>query len=148
MSDDFLCPTGLTPEKYLKDIPNSNLSPGSLLLFTPSGHTPPRCLSSPQLDPSSLVTKTKNKGGRPSFHRRFPELVPAVDNQIKSTGYKAAQKRDTEVGQAVGCRLEDLTKVAVAEVGGLESISRNTIHRLMVAPDKRFKVIYTFVSIL
>ncbi len=134
--DDFLIPTGLTPEKDTQIPAIQVYSPESALLFYPTGSTPERLLSIPPLDTSFPQPKRVRR----CLHERFAEMTSVVEEYVKSTGYKAAQKRDSEAGCAVGARMKDVAVVAVSEIGGLDSISPSTVRRLMVAPNKTFKV--------
>ncbi len=132
---DWLIPCGLTPEKekVLSEI-EQNMFPSFLL---PSSLTPEKEQHLSEVNnylPSSLLCR-----GRKALFQKFPEIVPCTEEIIKSSGFKAAAKRNSEVGCSVGVRLEDICDNLTAEIGALDSISRNTVRRLMEAPNKRFR---------
>ncbi len=128
--------TGITPEKEKEIPPLREYSPQSLLLFTSSGLTPEKELEIPSLEPVVLHSSR----GRRRLTDRFLELAPTVFDFVKSTGYKAAQKRDVTIGRTVGSRLEDIKSNAEASIGALDSVSPMTIAQMFVPPNKRFRV--------
>ncbi len=116
--------TGNTPEKLkqLKELP----------LFAPISDSPEKSCQLARLSPLPVQS---GKCGRIPVHVKFPEIVPIAQDLVVATGYKAAQRRDSTVGQIAGTRMWQLRDRLLQRVAGLKSISTSTTSRLFYPPN-------------
>ena len=75
--------------------------------------------------------------GRKTIHSQFPEIVTVVTDFIQSHGFSAQSRRRNSTGNSMGVSLADIQAHILTKVPSLKSISRTTVHELMVAPRKR-----------
>ena len=80
-----------------------------------------------------------NRQGRTPMYIKYPELVECASNFIKEHSFAAHVRRRESTATGAGVTLNDIRKHLLEVVPGLKQdggISRDTIHRLTVAPRK------------
>lgn len=103
-----------------------------LLLLDKPTPTPRRRV---ETSPSPTASETSNKVGRPSLVSQFPEIVRAATSFVKANGYRAHERRRKQSGK-VGVSLREIRDHLVSTVPGLNTISINSVARLMQPPRR------------
>ena len=84
--------------------------------------------------PTACQLPQLRPGPKP-FFEQFPELITVVTDFVKLHGFSAEARRRSSVGNMVGVSLKDIVEHVKQKIPELKetSISRHTIHRLLVA---------------
>lgn len=65
---------------------------------------------------------------------KYPQIVNLATNFIQLHGCAAQQRRRTEVGNSAGVSLEQIRCHILSKIPELKSVSRSTVHILMIPP--------------
>ena len=106
-----------------------------LLLLCDPSHRPERSTSE---DTSEHVYHhlPRARSGRRSIHDQDPEIVTIVTDFIQSHGFLVQARRRNATRNSMGVSLADIQSHILTKLPSLHSISRTTVHQLMVAPRK------------
>lgn len=88
-------------------------------------------------EPINMKHIPKNKPekiGRTPLNIKYPQIVNLATNFIQLHGFAAQQRRRTEVGNSAGVSLEQIRRHILSKIPELKSVSRYTVHRLMIPP--------------
>ena len=94
--------------------------------------------------------KPSNAKGRPARHKEFPTLVKSAKDFIEAHGFSAQSRRRSDVATSSGVTLKQVQDHLLDNVEGLKlkGININTVHRLMVPPNKKHRSSKLFKSLI
>ncbi|XP_057300481.1 uncharacterized protein LOC130632739 [Hydractinia symbiolongicarpus] len=86
-------------------------------------------------DETDLLQNKNKRRGRPSIHEKYPEIITCVKTLIEQGSAEAYLRRRDSVMYTNGLSLNDIV-MHVKKTLGI-TVSRHTIHRLMLPPRKK-----------
>ncbi|XP_057306068.1 uncharacterized protein LOC130644463 [Hydractinia symbiolongicarpus] len=86
-------------------------------------------------DETDLLQNKNKRRGRPSIHEKYPEIITCVKTLIEQGSAEAHLRRRDSVMYTNGLSLNDIV-MHVKKTLGI-TVSRHTIHRLMLPPRKK-----------
>ena len=101
-----------------------------------SPSTQAACVGSLPQQEQSVVTRPNRKPGRRVICDEYPEVVIHAMEFIKLHGFGAQARRRSSEANSNGVTLEQIRTHLLTCIPGLKSLSRTTVHQLMVPPRK------------